>query len=180
MFSGAVAYEWCLFMYNFKLSGSYQSKVYIVWLAGISLYHHKIKLFLKAVRINHPLKPVKTNIMDVATLKQLSVLCSNIFMGSVYRAVFLVAYFAFLRLLNKAPHTVSTFDHSRHLTANDITFTNKYVKMAIKWSKTLQSSDRLHVITIPKLKASLICPYRALKKLFQLYALFGNQLLFQV
>ena len=184
VFSGAVAHEWCLIMYDFKLSGfpvpSKNVSLCMISNYLASLYHQKIKLFLKAVKINRPLKPVKRNIMDVATLKQLSALCSNIFMGSVYRAVFLVAYFAFLRLLNMAPHMVSTFDHSRHLTANDVTFTSKYVKMAIKWSKTVQSRDRLHVITIPKLKASLICPYRALKKLFKLYAPFGNQPLFQV
>ena len=63
--------------------------------------------------------------MVVATLKQLSALFNNIFMGSVYRAVFLAAYFAFLHLPNMAPHTVSTFDHSKHLAANDITFTSK-------------------------------------------------------
>ena len=101
-------------------------------------------------------------------------------MGSVYKAVFLVAYFGFLRLSNLAPHSIGLFDASRHLTARDVTFTQKFVKINLKWSKTLQTRDKVQVLTLPKLASTLICPYRALKSIFKLYNPSGHQPLFQV
>ena len=54
----------------------------------------------------------------------------------VYRAVFLTGFFAFFRLSNLAPHSLSSFDPSRHLTGHDVFFTKKISKLLIKWSKT--------------------------------------------
>ena len=42
--------------------------------------------------------------------------------GSVYRAVFLMGFFAFLRLSNLTPHAIARFDCTRHLTGEDIFF----------------------------------------------------------
>ena len=102
------------------------------------------------------------------------------FMGSVYKAVYLVAYFGFLRLSNTAPHSMGLFDASRHLTAQDVTFTSKFVKINLKWSKILQTRDKVQVLTLPKLASPLICPYRALKSIFKLYNPSSHQPLFQV
>ena len=63
-----------------------------------ALYHQRINLFIRAIKINRPLRPVKRNIMDVPTLKQLSSQCSFIYMSSVYTAGFLVAFFKYLTL----------------------------------------------------------------------------------
>ena len=51
--------------------------------------------------------------------------------------------------------------------------------MLLKWSKTLQNNDQVRVITLPRLKGQIICPYEALKQVFRLYAPSGNQPLFQ-
>ena len=142
--------------------------------------NQKIKLYMKSLKINRPLKPVQRNIMSIETLKRVATLCKNVFMGSVYRAVFLVAYFGFLRLSNMAPHSVSLFDPTRHLTAADVTFTKKFLKINLKWSKTIQTRDKVQVLTLPKLHAPVICPYRAVEDLFKLYNPSHQQPLFQV
>ena len=89
------------------------------------LDHHvledpKIKYFIKSVRINKPLSFICRNIMDLKTLRNLVHLCDHSYMGIVYKAVFLTAFYGFLRLSNLAPHSRLTFDPSRHNTAGDV------------------------------------------------------------
>ena len=69
-----------------------------------------------------------------------------------------------MRLSNLAPHAIGSFDATRHLTGEDIVFTKKHAKVIIKWSKTMQSRDRIQCITVLKLHSKIICPYRALKR----------------
>ena len=98
----------------------------------------------------------------------------------VHRAVFLTGFFAFFRLSNLAPHSLATFDASRHLTGHDVFFTKKFVKILIKWSKTIQQRDTVQCITLPKLRDSSICPFMAIKALFNLYPMSPHTFLFQI
>ena len=109
-----------------------------------------IRLFIKALQINRPFISVTRKITTIDILKKLSSISAHLFMSSVYRTVSLVAYFAFMRLDNMAPPSVPKFDPSRHLTAEVIRFCDKYVKL--KWSKTIQTGDTVHVITLPRFK----------------------------
>ena len=140
----------------------------------------KIKYFLKSVRINRPLAVPRRNIMSVKVLKHLVSLCDGLFMGFVYKAVFLLGFFGFLRLSNIAPHSLTSFDASRHLAAGDVFFTKTHVKVIIKWSKTNQNRDRIHVLSHPWIRASNICSFKALKRIFRSYHPKHDQPLFQV
>ena len=80
----------------------------------------RIKYFLKSLKVNRPLSIPRRNIMDIPTLRKLVLLCDNIPMGSVYKAMFLTAFFAFLRLSNLTSHSAPSFDPSRHITAGDV------------------------------------------------------------
>ena len=140
----------------------------------------KIKYFLKSVRINRPLAVPRRNIMSVKVLKHLVSLCDGLVMGFVYKAVFLVGFFGFLRLSNIAPHSLTSFDASRHLAAGDIVFTKTHVKVIIKWSKTNQNRDKIHVLSLPRIRGSNICPFRALKRIFKSYHPEHDQPLFQI
>ena len=83
--------------------------------------------------------------------------------------LFLTGFFGFLRLSNLSPHSAATFDPSRHLTGSDVFFIKKYVKLLLKWSKTIQNRDRVEILTLPKLTDPDLCPRLALKALFDLY-----------
>ena len=106
--------------------------------------------------------------------------CDLVTFPQVFRAAFLLGFFAFLRLSNLVPHAVGEFDFTRHLTGDDIFFTSKYAKVMIKWSKTIQTRDRIQCLTLPKLTNRSICPYTALKNLFKLYPMSGLSPLFQI
>ena len=72
------------------------------------------------------------------------------------------------------------FNPSRHITAQDVYFTSSHLKIKLKWSKTLQTMDEAQVLTLPKLVSSLLCPYRAVKRIMRMYNPLGDQPLFQV
>ena len=140
----------------------------------------RVKYFLRSLKVNRPLCVPRRNIMDIPTLRKLILLCDDIPMGSVFKALFLTAFFGFLRLSNLTHHSAATFDPSRHITPGDVFFAKKFVKILIKWSKTIQTRDKCHILSLPRLKSSILCPHRALKELFQMYAPSENEPLFQV
>ena len=142
--------------------------------------HPKIKYFVKSIKINRPLTLKVHNLIDLSTLRQLSKACLQVPDGQVYRAVILTGFFAFMRLSNLTPHSLTSFDPTRHLTGHDVFFTKKFVKLLIKWSKTLQTRDKVQCVTLPKLQDSAICPFRALKALFHLYPMSPHTSLFQL
>ena len=144
------------------------------------LDHPRLKLFLKSVRINRPVTLVPHNIIDLDMLEKISVACDSLKSAKVFRAIFLTGFFGFLRLSNLAPHSLDTFDYTRHLTGKDLFFNHKLVKIMVKWTKTMQKRDTVKVICLPKLKTSLICPFRALKALCKLYPMSANTSVFQV
>ena len=142
--------------------------------------HPKIKYFIRSIKINRPLSLRPHNTIDLSTLKRISRACLDLPHGLVYRAVFLIGFFAFFRLSNLAPHSLSSFDASRHLTGHDVFFTKKLVKVLIKWSKTIQQRDTVQCITLPKLRDRSICPFSAIKELLKLYPMSPHTSLFQI
>ena len=146
----------------------------------LSLDHPRVRYFVKALKINRPLAVVKRNVMSLHTLKRLALLCDEIQFGFVFKPVFLIAFFGFLRISNLAPHSVSAFDPSRNMTIADVTFHSHSMQIAIKWSKTLQYRDQVHVITLSKLNHSPLCPVKALKAAIKVYKPTSTESLFQI
>ena len=52
--------------------------------------------------------------------------------------------------------------------------------VAIKWSKTLQTRDKIHTVTVPKLLCPLLCPVTALQKAIAKYDPAPQGPLFQI
>ena len=128
----------------------------------------KVKYFLKAVRINCPLKVSQKHVIDIVTLQCLISLVESFSNGITYKAMFLVSYFGFFCLSNLVPHAVKDFDPTCQFAGRDLIFTNSNVKMVLKWSKTIQNRDKVKVITLPRLDCP-ICPFLALQSVFQLF-----------
>ena len=68
------------------------------------LEHPCVRLFTKSLKINHPLSLVKRNIISLSVLHKLIVACDDLASPFTFRAIFLVAFFGFLRISNIAPH----------------------------------------------------------------------------
>ena len=144
-----------------------------------ALEHPKVKYFIKSLKINRPLAITRRHIMDLKILKEIILYCPRFADSVTIKAIFLSAFFGFFRISNLVPHSISTYDSTRHFSGGDIFFQKKIVKLLVKWSKTLQSRDEVWVITLPRLADKVICRYLALHPIIQLYSPDINQPLFQ-
>ena len=114
--------------------------------------HPRIRYLLKSMKMSRPLSVTQRPIMSIKTLHAFIAACSFIRFGKIYAAVFLIAYFGFLRISNLALHSYGDFDPSRHPTPSDVKFSKKFMHLFIKWSKSNQFRDKVQVITLPRLK----------------------------
>ena len=89
-------------------------------------------------------------------------------------------FFGFLRLSNIAPHSYAQFGSTRHLTRADVSFVPSAMRITLKRSKTMQTRDKVHVITLPLIHPSPLCPVYALKRAIAYYNPRDMDPLFQV
>ena len=78
------------------------------------------------------------------------------------------------------PHSIKTFDVSRHLCRGDIFFSQTSATILIKWSKTIQNRQEIKTIVVPSLQNSPICPVQAVQKMLALYPGHDNAPMFQI
>ena len=143
------------------------------------LTDNRIPLFLKSVRINRPLQPYILLTLDVPLLEKNIQVCHHFKHPPVFQALYSFCFFSFLRLLNILPHSVATFDSSRHLCRADVIFGDSKALIVIKWSKTLQDRCRTTTVSIPVLGQSVLCPVVALNR-FPMLCLCARPLHFMI
>ena len=129
------------------------------------LSHFAIYRYLKSVFINSQFAPSPKGIFDIKTMYHISISCDLLPDPCLFRAIFLVAFFGFLRMSNIAPHSSKKFDPSTHILRQDLSFKPPGVHVTLKWSKTLQDHKAYHVILLPQLANIYLCPVRALHQL---------------
>ena len=137
----------------------------------------RIPLFLKAVKITRPLKPV---LLDVHLLENNLQICQILQHPSVSQALYTFYFFTFLRISNILPHTMASFDPSRQLCRADVVFVHSKVVVIIKLSKTIQDRCKTTSITILVFGASPLCPVAALTAMFNRFPAVNDSPLFQV
>ena len=104
--------------------------------------------------------------MTTFSLANISLACDVLQDPILFWAIFLVSFFAFLRISNVAPHSLVTFSPRKHL-QKDIIFAPPGAHVFIKWAKNMQDAKKYKFIQIPQLRDSCICPTTALRKLLQ-------------
>ena len=128
----------------------------------VSLTKRGLKRVLGAAsRQKHPLTPAI--LLDIY-----HVLDMNCPSHAMIWALFLVAFFSFLRKSNLVSSTASTFDCQRDLTRRDIKFTMSGCFLHIKWSKTRQHKEGIHIVPLPSIPHSPLCPVTAIHHFFSL------------
>ena len=132
-----------------------------------ALSHHSVFLLLRSFKINNHSTPSPKGIFDIHTLERIISSCSITSDPKLFRAIFSIAFFGFLRISNIAPHAKALFDPTMHLLRKDVFFYNPGCHIKIKWSKTNQSKRNVHWLQLPQLKTLSICPVRALYQLLE-------------
>ena len=127
------------------------------------------KLVLKGIekQLNHTVKralPVTPAIL----LEFYKFLCMDDPVDVTFWALFLAAFFCMLRKSNLVPVHASSFDSNMHFTRSDFTILNNYLLVHIKWSKTVQTSDRKFDIPLPSIQHSPLCPVKAFTRMVKM------------
>ena len=97
----------------------------------------------------------------------ISISCDILDDPVLYRAIFLTSFYGFLRMSNIAPHSAKQFSKHRHFLRQDLIFGHPGAHLIIKWTKTLHDHRAHHIIQLPSLKNTFLCPVRALTELVQ-------------
>ena len=161
------------------------------YMAAIRAYHiiygfntvpfkdERMSLYLKSLKIQAPLAPARRSSLDIHLLEAIVQMCDTFRFPIIFKSLYLLCFFSFLRLSNILPHSAPAFDHTRQLARAD------YIPAAngavlIKWSKTLQNRKDIVTIPIPSLGKSLLCPMAALDRMTQLYTVSDDEPLFVI
>ena len=123
----------------------------------------RIQMFVKSLRLNRPLAIKSNPVFSLVMLRHILVQCQKFEFSHIFAALYLLAFYSFLRLSNIVPHSFMGYDLSRHLAIGDVIFGDTSAIVILKWSKTNQLRDKVNYITIPKIPQTLLCPVLALK-----------------
>ena len=140
----------------------------------------RIQMFVKSLKINRPLTLQSNPVFSMDMLRYIVLQCQKFEFSHIFAALYLLAFYSFLRLSNIVPHSFTGFDLSRHLARGDVIFGDTSAVVIIKWSKTNQLRDKVHYLTIPKIPQSLLCPFLALKSMLEKIPSAKNDPLFTV
>jgi len=140
--------------------------------------HPKVKMLLKSFLINRAPQFKIKNIISVQLLHQISDLCQYLSFPKLFRAIFMLAFFSFLRISHFAAETIAQFDHSRQLLRADVIWANPGAHIIIRWAKNMQDRSSHRVVQIPFLQHSSIFPVTPLRAYITTYPLVGGQPLF--
>ena len=137
---------------------------FLVYNLPIEMFQHQwVRMILKSTSRNLPACHRIKGILSIAELRKLVNICDSMHNGYVYKALFLLAFFAFLKLSNLVPSSINMYDKLRHLSRGDFIIVNNQAFVIIKWSKTLQAQSDHAVIQLPTLGSSELCPVKAIK-----------------
>ena len=150
----------------------------ILNLPTVSFESQKVKYFIRALKLNAPLRVTLKKVIDIPTLREIVRQCDTMYMGQIFKCIYLLSFFSFLRISNLVPHAKSLFSPSRHLTPEDIFFQHTTAVILVKWSKTLQFNNEIKLLHIPMLHNDL-CPVAALKNILAIIPHTRNQPLLQ-
>ena len=99
-----------------------KAKMALFGLSTAIFQDQRLKYFQKAITLHRPFKAKLKSLIDIDTLMLIVRACDFTYMGQIFKAVYTLALFSFLRLSNLVPHTVSTYSPLQQLTRGDVIF----------------------------------------------------------
>ena len=152
-------------------------------LYGLPLYSFqdpRITYFQKSLSLHKTFAPVVKKIIDIPLLASITSICDTMWMGQIFKALYLTAFFSFLRISNLVPHSIKAFSPIEQMARGDVFFAPPGIHLLIKWSKTIQTRDTIRILKIPSLGSSPLCPVQAIKNLLLITPGTKNDPLFQI
>ena len=148
---------------NYVSSLNSMARIYNIPAEDLS--HVAVSHYLRSISINSTFRPTPRGIFDIRTMYHISKACDNLSDPPLFRAIFLTAFYAFLRMSNIAPHSSKAFEPTKHFLRQDLIFHHPGAHLLVKWTKTLQDNRSHHWVQLPKLENMYLCPVKALAAL---------------
>ena len=108
------------------------------WRAEV-LSNPLLQRMLRGIHMTTHTPPSPKYVFTIHQVREISQLCDLFPHPLAYRAVFLVAFYAFFRMSNIAPTSLLAFDPMRH-----VRFQYPGLHIKLKWAKNLQTPERVH------------------------------------
>ena len=99
----------------------------------------RISYFQRSLSLHKIFSPVVKKIIDVPLLTSIISICDTMWMGQIFKALYLTAFFSFLRISNLVPHSIRTFSPIKQMSRGDVFFATPGIHLLIKWSKTMET-----------------------------------------
>lgn len=99
-------------------------------------------------------------------------------LGPLFKCLFTLAFFRFLRVSNLVPPSGRVFDKTRQLCRGDIIVQSDSLLGLIKWSRTKQIHDKLQCIAVTALPGHIVCPVQAFRDFNRKFPAANNAPLF--
>ena len=136
---------------NYVSSISFQCSLYQI---PCDCHHPAIARFLHSISMTSHFRPTLRGVFDVQTLYHISGVCDLLSDPILFRAIFLTAFYGFLRMSNIAPQSARAFDPFKHFLGRTFSLPPPpppppppRAHLLLKWTKTLQD-QRAHHVTI--------------------------------
>ena len=129
----------------------------------------ELKLILRGLRRLHPHCVRKASPMSPEIL--VAILPFFDFASPLHVAcwsAYLLAFYMLARKSNLVPSSLGKFDVNRQLCRGDVVCGDLGLLVTLRWSKTNQFGQRSVQIPLPKIHGSVLCPWRAYRRLIRL------------
>ena len=125
-------------------------------------YSFELKLTLKGLRrkLQHMPKQALPITIEILT-KFYELLDHTNRLDATYWCLFLFAFMLMSRKSNLVPISSKKFDKSKQLCRGDITVFQSCLLVHFKWTKTIQFSNRILILPLVAIPASIFCPVKA-------------------
>ena len=100
--------------------------------------NHQLQCFHRAAKLQIQSFPKTKLNLDEFLLTRIITACDTLHFPFIFKPLYLLAFFSFLRISNILPHAITSFDPTRQLAVGDVIFSQNAAAIIIKWSKTLQ------------------------------------------
>ena len=125
--------------------------------------NRRLLMLLRSISINATYTPKLRPVFTIDILSKLVQLSSSIPLGKIYKAIFLTAFFGYLRLSSLVP--TSKF-HKFHLLRSHFQIHPLGYLLCLHRTKTHQHYDQSHSIILPRICNSILCPVSALNDMW--------------
>ena len=140
----------------------------------------RITFYLKSLKLQQPLRDKLPCIIDFALLRKIIHACDKFSHPVLFKSIYLVAFYSFLRISNLVPHSVVSFSPLEKLARGDVFFGPPGLLLLIKWSKSMQNRNKAMLIKLPSIFDRQICPVYHVHKLLQITPGHQDSPLFQI